>query len=178
MSTTEAVEKKLFSKVIRSPGRPKRNDGPSREQIMVECAKQQAKLQVWLDEISRASSETRRRRLGGPGLTSLVEASCADTTPQDRARKRMAAEHHAAHERVASSLLRAAIDTLQTVKRSPSLSSLNEARTFLLKTLQAYRNSVVSVSENRKSSWTPKENNSIFKLNPLSIATLSRRNHY
>lgn len=57
----------------------------------------------------------------------------------------LSAEHLAAHERVAKSILRAALDILDSVKRFPSLESLENAATLLRRTLLSFQADVVSL---------------------------------
>lgn len=127
------------STAFKSPVRmhARRDSDVTQKRIVGECVKQQATLSAWLDSIPTSTVAAR------------VNLSAAVTHNMEEshvfARGKMAAQHCAAHELIRKKVLRATLCILQSLKRSPSVGSLDEAKSELENTVQVYQDIVVRV---------------------------------
>lgn len=128
-----------MASVIKSPAkRMPRNDPVLQDQIRAECTKQQAKLRrVLRDDLS--VTLVRKRDYSFDEIDEMTLDEFHAMT-----RNNLATEHRAAQRRVARSLVNAAVCILDSVKYSPTFSSLEQARDLLRSTLQTYKSAVVS----------------------------------
>jgi hypothetical protein len=109
------------------------------ESVREKCEEQQDKIKQRLAEFP-STSVCDRMGLRNETTSSVEEA-------HDRQRRMLLAEHRAAHERVAKTVLRASHDILQSVQHFPSLQSLDSARELLRITLNNFRAGLVSTRE-------------------------------
>jgi WD40 repeat protein len=120
---------------MQSPKRSRSNENGNNAamQLLIrqKCIEQQVIVQKKLNEFVRDRIDFRS------------EVIQTNDEKLDKERRKLAAEHLAAQERAAKMILRAAFDVLESVKRSPSLASLDQARDFLRDTINSLRTTVV-----------------------------------
>ena len=128
----------------RAPCQPSRklDDDILAKQIISECTKQQEKLSAQLvtlfPKTTMGARLQLRLRAKDDSLTAAQHRACA--------RQKLSARHRAAQENMVKVVLRAAWGVLESVKQSPTLSALDEARDFWLQSLEEFKANLVSTT--------------------------------